>query len=414
MNPAINPAINPIVIIGGGHAAAQLCGSLVEAQQGARIHLVCEEAELPYQRPPLSKAFLKAPDQALQPHRPEAWYAEAGITLHRGDAATAIDRERRVVTLASGGELPYESLVFATGARPRRLPSLPETLANVHVLRSAADAATLRERLIPDQRLTVLGGGFIGLEIAATARALGLDVQVLESAPRLLARSVSVEISEHVRASHLAAGVDLRLGVRVGEFEIEADRLVALQVDGERVAIDWLVLGIGAAPETTLAEAAGLEVENGIVVDACMRTSDPSILAIGDCSNFPEAHSARRLRLESVQNANDQARTAVSTLLGNAVPYSALPWFWSEQGALRLQMAGLMPPDTTIHRRPSANPASAASSFSLFHYLGDKLVCVESVNAPMDHIMSRKIIEAGKHPLPAQVSDPAVALKTLV
>ena len=403
----------PIVIVGGGHAGAQLCASLAEAKQAARVHLVCDEAELPYQRPPLSKAFLKDAQAALQPHRAEAWYAEHGISVHRADAAVAIERERRVVRLASGRELPYARLVLATGAHARRLPHLPlHGLANVAVLRSAADAFALRERLAATRRMTVLGGGFIGLEIAASARAMGLEVEVLEGMPRLLARSVSPELAAHVQASHEAAGVRLRFGVRVGEFEIADGRLAALQVDGVRQDVELLVLGIGAAPQTALAHAAGLVVDNGVEVDACMRTSDPAILAVGDCCSFPcAALGGQRARLESVQNATDQARTAAATLLGREEPYRALPWFWSEQGALRLQMAGLMPADGTRHRRPGAN----AASFSILHYdTAGRFACVESVNAALDHVMSRKLLEAGKSPAPAQACDPAVALKTLL
>ncbi len=413
-----------IVVIGGGHAAAQLCGGLVAAGLGARVHLVCEEPELPYHRPPLSKAYLKDPAEPVQPLRGEAWYAEAGITLHRADRAVHINASSRNVRLHSGRDLPYNQLVLATGTRARQLPHLPEGLSNVATLRTAADAERLRTLLAAGQPLTVLGGGFIGLEIAATARALGAEVTVLESAPRLLMRSVSPELSDHVLNTHRANGITVHLGVAVGHFELDGDRLTALTVDGQRHAVGLLVLGIGATPEHSLASAAGLVCDNGIVVDAFMRTSDPHILAIGDCTSFPEVHSGRRLRLESVQNANDQARTAVATLTafpGHEVPYTALPWFWSEQGALRLQMAGLIPQPAagqasaldepaTRHRRPGATPAS----FSVLHYVGDQLVCVESVNAPLDHMAARKLLEAGKSPTPALACDAATPLKNLL
>lgn len=397
-----------VVVIGGGHAGAQLCAALAAAGLGARVHLVCEEAELPYQRPPLSKAFLKNEAEPLQPHRAQAWYAEAGITLHRADAALAIDRAARTVTLASGTHLPYQTLVLATGTRARRLPHLPESLSNVDVLRSAADAQRWRERLRSIERLTVLGGGFIGLEVAATARALGREVQVLESAPRLLARSTSPELAEHVAQVHRASGVDLRLGVAVGDFEIEDGRLAALSVDGTRQPVELLLLGIGAVPEQTLAMQAGLTCDNGIVVDECMRTSDPAILAVGDCTSFPEPTSGRRLRLESVQNASDQARTAAATIAGKPAPHRALPWFWSEQGGLRLQMAGLMPAEGVRHHRPGAAPAS----FSLLHYVGERLVCVESANAPLDHMAARKLLETDISPPPEAACDPARPLKS--
>ncbi|MDH5539061.1 MAG: FAD-dependent oxidoreductase [Rhizobacter sp.] len=398
---------NHIVIVGGGHAAAQLCHGLAGAGLGARVDLVCEEPELPYQRPPLSKIYLKDPAQALQPHRPQAWYAEAGITLHRADPALAIDRGRHVLRLRSGTELAYAQLVLATGSRARSLAPLSAGLANVALLRSAADADVLREKLGSAQRLTVLGGGFIGLEIAATARALGKQVSVLEAAPRLLMRSVSRELAEHVLQTHRDGGIDLRLGVSVDGFEVHDGRLAALSVNGQREAVELLVLGIGAGPETSLASAAGLRCDNGIVVDAGMRTEDPAILAIGDCANFPEFGSGRRLRLESVQNANDQARTALATLTGLDEPYRALPWFWSEQGSLRLQMAGLVPADGVRHRRAGAT----AASFSVLHYVGERLVCAESVNAPIDHMAVRKLLEAGKSPAPSVACDAQVPLK---
>jgi 3-phenylpropionate/trans-cinnamate dioxygenase ferredoxin reductase component len=399
-----------IVIVGGGHAAAMLCGGLAQAGQGARVHLVCEEPVLPYQRPPLSKAYLKNPQEPVQWLRPEAWYGEAGIKLHRADPAVEIDRKRCSVRLRSGRELGYAQLVLATGARSRGLPHLAQPLANVALLRSVADAMRLRALFEAARHITVLGGGFIGLEIAASARTLGKAVTVLEAAPRLLMRSVSPELSAHVLQVHRASGIELRLGVAAGHFEVEGDRLAALAVDGQREPVELMVLGIGALPEHTLASEAGLDCENGIVVDDCMRTSDPAILAIGDCTSFPEPSSGRRLRLESVQNANDQARTAVATLLGRAEPHHALPWFWSEQGSLRLQMAGLMPADGTRHRRPGAN----AESFSILHYEAQRLVCVESVNAPLDHLAARKLLEAGRSPQPALACDPAVALKTLL
>jgi 3-phenylpropionate/trans-cinnamate dioxygenase ferredoxin reductase subunit len=411
-----------IVIVGSGHAAAQLCSSLAEAGLGPRVHLVCAEAELPYQRPPLSKAFLKNPAEPLQALRADAWFVQAGITVHRNDPALLIDRAAQTVHLQSGSTLAYGHLVLATGARARRLPQLPAGMANIAVLRNATDAAALRTQLASAASLTVLGGGFIGLEVAATARGLGLTVRVIEAAPRLLARSVSAELSAHVLATHRAAGILVELGAQVSEAEFNTERLLSLQVNGERCAVDLLLLGVGAEPDTALAEAAGLDLSNGIVVDAAMRSSDPAILAIGDVANFPVAEAwapaGTRLRLESVQNANDQARTAAATLQGLPACYAALPWFWSEQGSLRLQMAGLMPPvdapGVARYRRPGAASATAPAGFSILHYRDDKLVCVESVNAAMDHVMSRKLLEAGRHPAPELACDPAVALKSLL
>lgn len=396
-----------IVIIGGGHAAAQLCGALAAAGRSQGVHLVCEEAELPYHRPPLSKAFLKDPAQRLQPHRVEDWYVQSGITVHRADPAVAIDRAQRNVRLRSGETLSYDTVVLATGARPRTLPHLPETLANVAALRSAADAARLRTQISACEAVTIVGGGFIGLEIAAAARALGKRVVVVESAPRLLMRAVSPELSEHVLHTHRANGIDVRVGVAVGDFDVEGDRLVTLTADGVALDVDLMVQGIGAIPEHTLATEAGLDCENGIVVDSHMRTSDPAILAIGDCTSFPEHETGRRLRLESVQNANDQARIAAATLTGELRPYCAVPWFWSDQGDLRLQMVGLMPADGTRHRRDGPTP----QSFSILHYVGDRLTCVESVNAPADHLAARKLLETGRSVPPDLACDSEVPLK---
>lgn len=404
----------PIVIVGGGHAGAQLCGALAAAGQGARVHLVCEEPVLPYHRPPLSKAYQKQLAEPLQWLRAASWYEAQGITVHLGDAVTRIDRTAATVTLASGRQLPYGQLVLATGTRARRLPGLPTGLANVHVLRSAADADRLRAIWNRTDTFTVLGGGFIGLEVAASAQALGKQVRVLEAGPRLMARSVSPELSAHVLAEHRASGIELRLGVHVTGFEVSEGRLLALQVDGLRLAVGQLLLGIGAEPDTRLAEAAGLPCDNGIVVDAHQRTADPVVLAVGDCVRFPAPGGGPLMRLESVQNANDQAKTAAATLLGTPQPHAALPWFWSEQGAMRLQMAGLMPaagqPGLGTHRRPGASPAS----FSLLHCLHGQLVCVESVNAPADHLAARKLLELGITPPLDAACDPAQPLKAFI
>jgi len=234
---------------------------------------------------------------------------------------------------------------------------------------------------------------------------------VIESAPRLLGRAVSPELSAHVLATHRAAGIDVVLGARTGAFEIEGDRLLSLQVNGVKQPVDLLLLGIGAVPETALAQAAGIECADGIVVDGHMQTSAADVLAVGDCTRFPDRRAGRALRLESVQNASDQARTAVATLTGAARPHDAVPWFWSDQGSLRLQMVGLVPaegtPGLTSVRRPGPKP----DAFSLFHYVDGQLVCVESVNAPVDHMMCRKLLEAGRSPAPEAVADAAVPLK---
>lgn len=400
-----------IVIIGGGHAAAALCVGLSEAGLGHRVHLVSEEQELPYHRPPLSKNFLKKLDETITPHKSSTWYAEQGIQIHLCDPAVFIDRKTQNVMLRSGVALAYQHLVIATGTRARKLDVLPPSLSNVHLLRNAAHARSLRARLSEmvsaGRGLTVLGGGFIGLEIAASARQLGLEVTVLEAAPRLLGRSVSALMAEHVLEHHIGMGTTIQIGVQINGYELLDNQLRSMQVNGNRMVVDEMLLGIGAFPETQLASECGLSVDNGILVDAYMRTSDPAILAIGDCVAFSTTDGGR-IRLESVQNANDQARTATATLLGQEEPYVSVPWFWSEQGPMRLQMAGLLTPSFETIRRPGAN----ASSFTLFHMVGDKLLCAESVNAPLDHMMSRKLIEKRMQLNPSTLADPSIPLKS--
>jgi len=405
--------MNDIVIIGGGHAAAQLCASLAEAGLARRVVLVGDEGVVPYQRPPLSKGFLKSAGGATQALRGEAWFQEQGVELRLGDRAVAIDRERAVVTLASGAELPWSHLVLATGARARALPGLPADLENVATLRNAADAQALRGRLESAARLTVIGGGFVGLEVAATARALGKEVTLLEAAPRLLARAASTPLSAHVLDAHRGAGIDVRVGVRCGALDVQGRHLRAIEVDGAMQPVELLLVAIGASPETSLASACGLACDDGILVDAHMRSSDARVLAIGDCTRFVEPRVGARLRLESIQNANDQARTAAATLAGTPREHDALPWFWSDQGGLRLQMAGLLPTGDAARLQTVCRPMGS-TGHSWFHFEGDRLACVESVNAAADHMMARKLLERRQSPPAAALADATVPLKSLV
>ena len=398
----------PIVIVGAGHAAMALSASLADAGQGQRVILVSDEHELPYQRPPLSKAFLKNADVAAQVLRDAAWFAATGIELILGEAALSINREARTVTLRSGRSLAYGQLVLATGTRARRMPGWPEA-ANVHVLRSAQDARALRDGLAASRSVTILGGGFIGLEVAATCAALGKPVMLLEAGPRLMGRAVSEAQSAHALEVHRASGVQVHLQATVGEPEFSQDRLLRLASQSGVRDVDVLLLAVGALPNAELAQAAGLVCDNGIVVDAQMRTSDPQILALGDCAQFPLGSA--RLRLESIQNAQDQARVAASSLLGGSASYQPVPWFWSEQGGMRLQMVGLFgagPAET--FRREGAQPGA----FSLFHYQQGLLRCVESVNAPADYMMARKLLEAGASPSGPLVANPGQPLRALM
>jgi len=406
--PTMADTYNNLVIIGGGHAASQLCASLVEGGWPGRITLVSEEDSLPYHRPPLSKAYLKAPATDAQLLRPESAYT--GIEVLLQTRATHIDPAQRTVSLTDGRALPYDAVVLATGARVRRVPGLPGTLDNLHYLRTRDDARRLRTALADAGSVTVLGGGFIGLEIAATAAHLGKPVTVFEMADRLLSRAVSPEISGHVAEVLRQAGVTLQIASGPLQFEQDGRRFTGLVHQGQHHAIDLAVAGIGATPEVALAQAAGLDCDNGIVVDSQMRSSDRRIFALGDCVSFPYLRWGQRLRLESVQNANDQARTLAGVLLGqNTPPYAALPWFWSDLGLLRLQIAGLAPPHTQTQR--VHRPGARADSFSVLHFDQGKLVCVESINAPADHIAARKLLEKGQLPGASILADPAVPLK---
>ena len=396
-----------IVVVGGGHASAQLCASLAELKMEARVELISEEAYLPYHRPPLSKAYLKDAEPAAAWLRSEDYYAGKGLRWRLSSRVQRILRDTRQIELADGELLPYDRLVIATGARARSLPVLPAGLHNVITLRNLDDAVRLRERLCDAQRILVVGGGFIGLEVAATAAHLGKQVVLAEAGSRLLARSVSPELSAYVLASHRKADVDVRLETLVDGFEVNDNAVQAARISNNLLPVDLVIVGIGASPNDELAQEAGLLCENGVVVDTHMVTSDPSILAIGDCTAFPFAPLGRRIRLESVQNANDQARCAALTLAGMAQPYGAVPWFWSEQGSLRLQIAGV--PDAHHERVIRGDPAQG--KFSVLYFDGNVLTCVESINTPADHMAARKLIADGVWVTKERATDPSIALK---
>ena len=400
-----------IVIVGGGHGGSQAAASLRADGYDGRLTLVTAESDVPYQRPPLSKAFLKDPKHDLLPLRPESFYVKANIDLRRGVEATAIDRRDGVVTLSDGTTIPFDRVVLATGARPRLPPIEGIGLDGVRTLRHADDARTLRDRLTAAQDVVVVGGGFIGLEIAATARLLGKTVTVLEAADRLMGRVVAPEISHHFLALHRGWGTDIRLNTPVGGIIGEGGRVVAVATaGGDRIPADLAVIGIGVLPNVELGAAADVAVENGIRVNEFMETSVPEILAIGDVVSFEHWETRRRVRLESVQNAVDQGKTAAATLVGKRAAYRAVPWFWSDQGDVKLQMVGLSGEATQSVTRGKAE----SGSFSVFHYAGDRLVAIDSVNRPADHVLGRRMIGAGISPSPEAAADEGVDLKALV
>lgn len=378
-----------IVVVGGGHAAAQFCASVVEKKIGHRVTLVTDENCLPYQRPPLSKTFMKDAQPTPAWLRPASFYTENNINTLFNSRATAIDRGRKLVRLSSGGTLAYDILILATGARARRLPSMDATrYSNVFVLRNIDDAQCMRVKFSAAKNVLIIGGGFIGLEVAATSRSLGKNVVVAEAAPRLLGRSAAKEVSDYLLRKHRSDGVVILLEAIVERVEEDADAVTAVWINGVRYLTDLVIVGVGAVPNTELAEEAGLVCDNGVIVNELMQTSDPAIYAIGDCANFPYSGFSGRLRLESVQNANDQARCAAGTICGDSSPYTSLPWFWSEQGDVRIQIAGI--PRGEDERVLRGDPSE--HKFSVLYFNSGALTCVESVNMPADHIAARKLI----------------------
>lgn len=382
-----------LVIVGGGHAGAQLCASLAEGSFSGEVVLISEEPHLPYHRPPLSKTFIK--DDAASPAelRNAAFYVQASVKLMLGTCVKTIDRVTRTLSLegpdSTPGSLTYDHLVLATGARARALPGCPADAPGIHQLRSIADAGALRAALSSAAHVLVLGGGFIGLELAATLRGLGKQVTVLEAAPRLLARAVSPEVSAHLLETHRAIGIDVRLGQGVDEVLVEAGRFTGVRTKGELLTADLLIVSVGSVPETALAQAAGLRCNDGIVVDEQLQTSDPHISAIGDCTSFPYTPWQRQLRLESVQNANEQAKTLAARFGGKPRAYANVPWFWSDQGETRLQITGLWQPGLRVEIRPGAKPGS----FSALHFEGTVLKAAESINAAADHMALRSELQ---------------------
>ena len=400
-----------IVIVGGGHGGSQIAASLRSEGFDGPLTLVTAESDIPYQRPPLSKAFLKDPKHDLLPLRPESFYEKNRVALRLGVEATAIDLRAGVVTLADASVLPFDRLVLATGARPRLPPIEGMGLDGVLTLRNAADARVLRARLQAAADVVVVGGGFIGLEIAATARLLGKTVTVLEAADRLMGRVVAPEISRHFLALHRGWGSDIRLKTPAGRIIGEGGRVVGVATAaGDTIVADLAIIGIGVMPNVELATAAGLAVENGILVNAVMETNVPAVLAIGDVVSFDHWELNRRVRLESVQNAVDQGKTAAATLLGKREAYRAVPWFWSDQGDVKLQMVGLSghATESVIRGKPEGG------SFSVFHYAGPRLVAIDSVNRSADHVLGRRMIGAGISPPPETVADEAGDLKALL
>jgi len=377
-----------IVIIGCGQAGGTAAVALRDQGHTGDIVLVGEEGQLPYQRPPLSKDYLagKMPAERLY-MKQTAYYQEKAVELRLAARADRIDPVNATVEFANAEPLRYDRLLIATGSRPRPLAIPGATLAGVHYLRTLADVDRIRGDMGPGKRMVIIGGGYIGLEAAAVGAQSGLNVTLLEGTERILGRVAGREISEFFTGEHASHGVDIRCGARITSMRGK-DRVEAVVCADGEVAADLVIVGIGILPNVELAQAAGLACDNGIVVDEYARTADPRIYAAGDCTNHPNAVVGRRLRLESVQNALDQARTAASNMCGKPKAYAELPWFWSNQYDLRLQIAGLSQGyDQTVLR---GMPASR--SFSVMYLREGNLIAADTVNAPKDHLALRKLI----------------------
>ena len=402
------------LIVGAGHGGSELAVSLREKGWTGRIVLIGEESELPYHRPPLSKAHLigEVSDEALQLRGSQA-YARAQVECMFGVRVESIDRLGHLGSLSDGRKLHYTKLALATGGRPHGLPPalLPQPCANVHRLYSKRDADAIRAQMAPGARLVIIGAGYIGLEIAASAIKLGLKVSVLERLDRVLARVTAPEVSVFFQSVHREAGVDLRLSVSIANLDIRHGRVHSVRLsDGSRIEADLIVVGIGQAPNTSLAAAAGLEVDNGIVVDEVTQTSDPDIVAIGDCCSHPSAVYERRLLLASVPNALEQARTAAALLCGKRQPYNSVPWFWSDQYDLQLKIVGL----SQGYDRVILRGQTTSRSFAAFYLKGNIVLSADTVNRPAEFMLAKRLV-AGRIPVNDEdLADESIAPKNLL
>lgn len=404
-----------VVIIGASHGGGEVAARLRQGGFAGSVALIGSEPHLPYQRPPLSKAYLagEMTEEQLLIRAPTV-YANSHIDLHLATTIEAIDRERHVLHSSSGARFGYGRLVLATGGRPRRLTIPGSELAGLHYMRSIADVDSLREEFLPGAKLVIAGGGYIGLEVAAVAVKHGLTVEIVEFAPRVLARVAGPRLSAFYESVHSKAGVQLRLSTGVEGFEPSATRpghVGAVRCsDGTMLAADLVLVAVGLVPNTELAATAGLPTGNGIIVDEFCQTADPDILAIGDCTEFPLPYLGRRIRLESVPNAMEQARVAASVINGKPSAYNAVPWFWSDQYNLKLQSVGL----SQHYDQEVTRPARTPEGFIAFYLKEGRMIAADCVNSIIEFNLAKRFVAEKLALDPAALADPAVNLKTLL
>ena len=398
-----------IVVVGAGQAGATLVEKLRSGGYEGPLTLVGEEPHPPYQRPPLSKTYLLG-EMALERLflRPESFYADQDITLKLGTRVSGIDRTAREVHFEDGSKVSYDKLALTTGSSPRRLPAqIGGDLEGDHVVRNLADVDAMAPEFRKGARVLIIGGGYIGLEAAAVAASKGLNVTLIEMADRILQRVAAPETADYFRELHRSHGVDLREGVGLERLEGDGRVARAVLTDGSVLDIDFAIVGVGIEPQTWLAEAAGLEIENGIRVDERGRTSDPDIFAAGDCTSFPWHET--RIRLESVPNAIEQAEVVAEAMLGHVAGYTARPWFWSDQYDVKLQIGGL----NTGYDRVIVRPGAREGAQSVWYFKGDRLLAVDAMNDPRAYMLGKRWIEVGVSPDPAQIADPEADLKRM-
>ena len=399
------------VVLGGGHAAGQAVASLRQDGYDGEIDLIGDEPFLPYQRPPLSKQYLSGEHAIERVYlRAATFYDERKITLHLGVRGERIDPIAHTVTLSTGATLHYDKLLIATGSRARQLSLAGSDLVGVHYLRTIADVDAIRAAFGTAKRVTIAGGGYIGLEVASVAVVAGLAVTVLEMEDRILKRVTTPAMSAFYHGLHTGRGVVVRTNTKVSGFAGNGRVEAVLTAAGERIDSDLVIVGVGIIPNVEVAAAAGIECDNGIIVDDHCRTSVADIYAAGDCTNHPNALLGRRLRLESVPNAMEQARVATTNMNGGDSTYASIPWFWSDQYELKLQMVGFSSDgDMAVVR---GDPA--ANQFATFYLKHGVVVAVDAVNSPREFMASRQMVDKRSRPDPAKLADPKVALKELI